>query len=233
MTVKIDVLLSNSEHSVDACVVFVLLWVAASDGDLKPEKRTFIQEKLPAAGDGIDTAALLDIISSGDVESFTRVFSILTKQLSGEEKNFLLELAIGVAVADEQLSISENHILRFLADLLGFDGLRLKVLFKIISGKDLQEPDDPSSKLWWEKYEENSTNSHDVGKRTSHQITREDACVLLGIAENASTAEIKKAYKRRMQSYHPDRYESLGADAKKIAQQTFIRIREAYEVLMQ
>lgn len=232
MTAKIDPLLAKSEHAVDICVVFALLWIAAGDGVLKSEKQSFIQQKLPAAGDAISTKQLLEIITSNDTDSFIKVFSVLAKQLSEPEKHFLLELAIGVAAADGELSTTENHILRFFADLLGFDALRLKVLFKIISGRELVEPGDPSSLRWWRQQITGTDGAGRSGTVAESPLSREDACHLLGVPENASPEEIKKAYKRRMQNYHPDRYESLGSEAKKIAQQTFIRIREAYEVLM-
>ncbi len=48
---------------------------------------------------------------------------------------------------------------------------------------------------------------------------------LLGVARNASDAEIKKAYRKLAMEYHPDRNRSPGAEAR------FKEITEAYEVL--
>ena len=232
MAAKINSVLAKSEHPVDVCVIFALLWIAAADGALKAEQQSFIQKKLPAAGSGIDTEQLLSIIADNDLDSFIEVFSTLARELSEPEKNFLLELAIGVATADNKLSTTENHILCFFADLLGFDPLRLKVVFKIVSGKELTEPGDPSSLRWWEERNSGGEAADSAESAGTKPLTHEDACQLLGVPEHAAPAEVKRAYKRLMQSYHPDRFEALGSDAKKIAQQTFIRIQEAYEILM-
>lgn len=52
---------------------------------------------------------------------------------------------------------------------------------------------------------------------------REDALAVLGLAPDASEMEIKDRYRRLVRDAHPDR----GGDAAK-----FLRIREAYEVLI-
>ncbi|HSB55413.1 MAG TPA: DnaJ domain-containing protein, partial [Gemmatimonadales bacterium] len=48
---------------------------------------------------------------------------------------------------------------------------------------------------------------------------------LLGVARDASEAEIKKAYRKLAMEYHPDRNKASDAEAK------FKEITEAYEVL--
>jgi DnaJ-class molecular chaperone len=53
----------------------------------------------------------------------------------------------------------------------------------------------------------------------------------LGLEKNADAEAIRKAYKRRLQHLHPDRFETKGPEAKKAAQQAFLRVRQAYEVL--
>lgn len=52
----------------------------------------------------------------------------------------------------------------------------------------------------------------------------------LGVAKNASDAEIKKAYKRKAMKFHPDR--NQGDDkAKAAAEEKFKEVNQAYEVL--
>ena len=55
-----------------------------------------------------------------------------------------------------------------------------------------------------------------------------DYYALLGVARDADEAEIKKAYRRLAMQYHPDR---VGPDDKRVAEEKFKEITEAYEVL--
>jgi len=50
---------------------------------------------------------------------------------------------------------------------------------------------------------------------------------ILGVSKNATQEEIKKAYRRLAQKYHPDRAKGN----KKEAEEQFKRISEAYAVL--
>lgn len=56
-------------------------------------------------------------------------------------------------------------------------------------------------------------------------MAKQDFYELLGLARNASSAEIKKAYRRLAMQYHPDR------NPDKTAEEKFKQIKEAYEVL--
>jgi len=59
-------------------------------------------------------------------------------------------------------------------------------------------------------------------------MSKRDYYDVLGVAKNASEAEIKKAYRRMAMKYHPDR--NTGADAGE-AEKSFKETKEAYEVL--
>lgn len=58
-------------------------------------------------------------------------------------------------------------------------------------------------------------------------------CEILGVDENASFSEIKKAYRKLVKEYHPDKMasESMPEDYTKFANQKIIEINEAYEYL--
>ncbi|ORY06428.1 hypothetical protein K493DRAFT_310562 [Basidiobolus meristosporus CBS 931.73] len=57
------------------------------------------------------------------------------------------------------------------------------------------------------------------------QEMKEDAYELLGVSRNASQSDIKKAYYKLAKKYHPD------TNKDKAAQEKFVKIQEAYEVL--
>ena len=52
---------------------------------------------------------------------------------------------------------------------------------------------------------------------------------ILGIESNATDDEVKKAYRKLAVEYHPDKVAYLGDDFKKVAQEKFQKINEAYE----
>jgi DnaJ like chaperone protein len=54
---------------------------------------------------------------------------------------------------------------------------------------------------------------------------------VLGIERNASEDEIKRAYRQLANKYHPDKVYHLGEEFKKLAEQRFKEIEEAYRIL--
>ncbi|MCK0752175.1 DnaJ domain-containing protein [Chromohalobacter japonicus] len=50
--------------------------------------------------------------------------------------------------------------------------------------------------------------------------------------ENAQKSEIKRAYRRLAQKYHPDRYHAQSQEAMVTASLRFQRIKNAYDYLM-
>jgi curved DNA-binding protein CbpA len=52
---------------------------------------------------------------------------------------------------------------------------------------------------------------------------------VLGVSKNASSQEIKKAYKLLASQYHPDKHQDF--ESTKIFELKFSRIKEAYDVL--
>lgn len=57
-------------------------------------------------------------------------------------------------------------------------------------------------------------------------MNRSDAHKLLGTSDNSTPEEVKKAYKRAAQKWHPDKNTEAGAEEK------FKKIKEAYELLV-
>jgi len=61
--------------------------------------------------------------------------------------------------------------------------------------------------------------------------TQKDPYTVLNIPGNASQEEIKKAYKQLANKYHPDKVLHLGDEFKKLAEERFKEIQEAYREL--
>ena len=54
---------------------------------------------------------------------------------------------------------------------------------------------------------------------------------ILGVEKNASEDDIKKAYRKLVMKWHPDRHVNDGEKEKKEAEEKFKEIAEAYDVL--
>lgn len=55
---------------------------------------------------------------------------------------------------------------------------------------------------------------------------------VLGIGRNASTEDIKKAYRQLANKYHPDKVNHLGQEFRELAGTRFNEIQNAYQELM-
>lgn len=228
-------LLGESARRTDICEVFALLWVAAAEGAIDPRTQDFLDEHfaaMPRAPESSD--GLLGIIADNDLDSFLFACRVLHRDLEQAEKVDFLKSAIGVAMANQQQSTSANHILRLYSDLLGFSGAYLHSLFLEQTGFDMPEPGDPSSVRWWEAQDRSTSDSeYHYRPSSTGRFSRAEAYAILGLKKEAPSGEVKRAYRRLAQNYHPDRYENLGSDAKENAELKFLRVQQAYEVLSQ
>jgi uncharacterized membrane protein YkvA (DUF1232 family) len=58
-----------------------------------------------------------------------------------------------------------------------------------------------------------------------------DPYQILGVSRNASQQEIKSAFRKQAQRYHPDRVSHLGEEFQQLAKEKFQEIQKAYEIL--
>ncbi len=86
---------------------------------------------------------------------------------------------------------------------------------------------------WQSGYE--SYKDHGDSSRTSHDKwqshTNKDPYEILGVTRGATLDEIKKAYHRKANKYHPDKVSHLGEEFQKLAEEKFKEINWAFETL--
>jgi len=58
-----------------------------------------------------------------------------------------------------------------------------------------------------------------------------DPYTILGIGKDATKEEIKQAYRKLANKYHPDKVTHLGEEFQKLSEKRFIEIQEAYRIL--
>lgn len=79
--------------------------------------------------------------------------------------------------------------------------------------------------------EESSRKSEQQQARPRQGMSTESALSVFGLPANASVEDIKRAYKKLMLKYHPDRVATLDAAAQNEAREKSQRINQAYQVL--
>jgi len=67
--------------------------------------------------------------------------------------------------------------------------------------------------------------------RSMFKSDTSSAYKVLEVAEDATEADIKKAYRKMAVKYHPDKLSDLGPDIQKAAKEKFIKVQEAYETI--
>jgi len=129
-----------------------------------------------------------------------------------------LEIQLQVALADAHIDAAENRVLGHVFERLGLPRQFLDQLIMMMRGA--------------QHYYEYShrTDSH----RPTSAPSLTDAYAVLGVAETASDAEVKKAYRRLMSQHHPDKLVAKGLPPEmiNIAKEKVQEINSAYEQIM-
>jgi DnaJ like chaperone protein len=83
-----------------------------------------------------------------------------------------------------------------------------------------------------QKFSEDHTDEASSGF-DEQASTNIDPYMTLGISRNATQEEIKRAYRKLANKYHPDKVHHLGPEFKDLAEKRFKAIQEAYQSLLQ
>jgi uncharacterized membrane protein YkvA (DUF1232 family) len=70
------------------------------------------------------------------------------------------------------------------------------------------------------------------GEADPAEEAEKDPYQILGVSRNASQQEIKSAFRKQAQRYHPDRVSHLGEEFQQLAKEKFQEIQKAYEMLL-
>ena len=219
---------------VAGALIEALCWVAAADGRVTTEERA----ALAGIGQQFGHTQLIEeglaSALSADSRALLSVCRVLRRLDAGAGK-LVVELSIGVALADGTLVPPENHIIRLFADVVRLGDSGLQRIFKAMTGHPFPDPSDLSDPKWWEGRERQSRggSAREQVSEGAGSLPRLRDLAMLGLDESASEAEIRQAYRRMAQIHHPDRFCSLGPEAVAQADATFRRINAAYNRLLQ
>ncbi len=65
----------------------------------------------------------------------------------------------------------------------------------------------------------------------AEKTTRKDYYTILEITPTATNDEVKRAYRKMVKKYHPDKLIDLGADVKAAGKEKFMKVQDAYDVI--
>jgi DnaJ-domain-containing protein 1 len=211
--------------------------VAACDGKIGPGEQHMLDKVAEAVDDKQELATIEVTMRSPTPADLELACRYLKNHLDRGGKKLLAQLAVTVATQDGHLTVSENLVLQFLADLLGLSPRQFSKLYLQITQQPFPLPGDPSSAEWWRRRESGEPMrpqeviAADEDPGGDEPMTRAVALRVLGLDMGASRESVHKAYRRLAKTRHPDRFAKLGPAAVATATEAFRRLHEAYQVL--
>lgn len=132
-------------------------------------------------------------------------------QFTRPEKQSVLRLLIAFGMQRGEVGAAATDIIRSLADALGFTEKEIDAMIDARREKEKQEK-----------------KKHQTDTRPGEALR---CLALLGLDADASTKEIRKAYRSLAHQYHPDKFATASQAQQDAAHQRFLQIRKAYETL--
>lgn len=162
-----ELLLLKSRNQTDTAALLLLAWVAASKGSLSDADSRRLGELSAGLRHGHAHDPVIEIATRQDLAAIQLAAEVLQKDRWGDQASHFLRQAIEMAIADGKLAAATNHILRFLADLLGTSPQQFGQLFNEVAGREFESPEDPSRADYWHARER-------ARQQQSHQHERRD-----------------------------------------------------------
>lgn len=201
--------------------------VAKSDGRVREEEIVFAEDFMRRMGfNATQRRQAIEAFRRGKSPDFDldRLLSAFHRRAASHPEFFtlFLETLLRLARCDGAINLEEEQQLLLLCRKLGISSFQYLTLKVAVEGQ-----------FRFQEQRQQQWRRHTSARQTS--LSRLEACRILGVSPTASRDEIKRAYRRLMSRYHPDKLAATGASETRVraATEKVQQIRRAYEVLMQ
>jgi DnaJ like chaperone protein len=202
-------LIDNKDEGVDVLELSLLrlssLMIKA-DGIVDKNEIVFVQEFFKRKFGNQKASKLFKELKNNPPipSSLDAILNVIKTRVEPSGLYVIIQFLYSISISDGVLSVSEDEFIFNVGKKLGFTVSRLNEI---------------RSQFVVNEKQNNSSNFN-----ANHLKT-------LGLNSGATKEEIKKAYRRLAKEYHPDKLVGVNETIKKIAEEKFREITEAYELL--
>ncbi|PCK10180.1 MAG: co-chaperone DjlA [Alteromonadaceae bacterium] len=203
--------------------------LAKADGRISEEEITSTERTMTQMGlTSEQRQTAIELFNQGSESNFDMAASLAQFNAKCAQNNSLKQIfliyLISLAYADGTLHPSEETILRDIASHLGYSKFAFNHLLGMLKAQ---------TRFYRGKQEQGGYHSGDHQRAPSNADDRATAYTALGVNEGINDVDLKKAYRRLMSEYHPDKLEGRGVpqDMVKLATERSQEIQAAYELI--
>lgn len=198
---------NGMQYDFQSALLSLIAYMMKADGHARKVELEFVRPQLIRIfGEDRAHYALLQLreLLKNNID-FYQVTQVINRSLDEQSKCTILTILYGIAMADGVMANEEWQMLLRITEYIG------------LSRRDLE-----TIRMM---YGNNGGNTSSYNTDESN----ESPYKIIGVSENASNEELKRAYRTLVKKFHPDMQTDLSKEAQEDAQKRFVKIQEAYE----
>ena len=213
----VNPLSSGQRQTVFLETVFILMGkLAKADGHISKDEIAYVEQFIQKMGmSDAHRQQGIALFKRGAVPNFD--FAPTINQFlavcghTHNLKQMLLVYLIVMAVSDGRIDTTEEHLMTDMARHLGYDQAAFKHLLEMVLNQ-----------------------SHFAGGQVNSASSLDDAYKALGVSKESTDQEVKRAYRKLISQYHPDKLMGQGVpeDMIKVATEQAKEVQLAYDLIM-